>query len=56
MNDVCAESSLDEQLASFENDSKWVVLQTYKQKDGVLTQKVVKKTGDGETFGPYVRK
>ena len=56
MNDVCTESSLDEQLASFENDSEWVVLETYKQKDGVLTQKVVKKTGDGETFGPYVRK
>lgn len=56
MSDVSSEPSLNEQLASFDNDNEWVVLETYKQKDGVVTQKVVKKSVDGKTLGPYVRK
>ena len=51
-----SKSPLDEQISALDQDSEWVVLETFKQTEFELTQKVVKETEDGSVSGPFIRK
>ena len=39
------ELSLDEQMAAYDNDGQWEILEIFKQTEDELTQKVAKRDG-----------
>ena len=51
-----SEFSLDEQLAALDDDNVWEVLETFKQGENELTQKVVRKDDDRQLSEMFIRK
>ena len=49
------ELSLDEQMAAYDNDGQWEILEIFKQTEDELTQKVAKRDG-GCSSGVFIRK
>ena len=49
------ELSLDEQMAAYDNDGQWEILEIFKQTEDELTQKVAKRDG-GCSSDVFIRK